>query len=69
MYQVGIDVGSSAAKAVVMEGKTILKKVLLSTGFSSRQTADHIYDLLAEAGFTEENARYVATGYGRVSVP
>ena len=73
MYQVGIDVGSSAAKAVVMEGKTILKKVLLSTGFSSRQTADQIYDLLAEAGFTKENARYVAaivaTGYGRVSVP
>ena len=68
MYQVGIDIGSSAAKAVVMEGKTILKKVLLSTGFSSRQTADQIYDLLAEAGFTEENARYVATGYGRVSV-
>lgn len=43
--------------------------MLLSTGFSSRQTADQIYDLLVEAGFTEENARYVATGYGRVSVP
>ncbi len=69
MYQVGIDIGSSAAKAVVMEGGTILKKVLLATGFSSRETADQIYRLLAGEGITAENARYVATGYGRVSVP
>lgn len=69
MYQVGIDIGSSAAKAVVMEGETILKKILLSTGFSSRETADQIYRQLAGEGITAENARYVATGYGRVSVP
>ena len=69
MYQVGIDIGSSAAKAVVLEGETVKRTILLGTGFSSRQTAEEIYRLLEAEGITEENARYVATGYGRVSVP
>ena len=43
MYQVGIDIGSSAAKAVVMEGKTILEKVLAEHGIF--QQADSGSDL------------------------
>lgn len=69
MYQVGIDIGSSAAKAVVMEENQVIRKLLLATGFSSRRTADEIYETLEQEGITKENARYVATGYGRVSVP
>lgn len=69
MYQVGIDIGSSAAKAAVLKDGAILRTILLSTGFSSRETADQIYQMLASDGITRENARYVATGYGRVSVP
>lgn len=69
MYQVGIDIGSSAAKAVVMENGAVIKTLLLSTGFNSRNTADEIYDMLAADGITKENSVYVATGYGRISVP
>ena len=69
MYQVGIDIGSSAAKVAVIENGKIIKTLLLSTGFSSRKTADDIYRELEKDGITKDNAKYVATGYGRVSVP
>ena len=69
MYQVGIDIGSSTAKAVVMREGKILETLLLDTGFSSRKTADEIYRSFSEKGITRENALYVATGYGRISVP
>ena len=69
MYQVGIDIGSSAAKAAVMEENRVVRTLLLATGFSSRRTADEIYEKLEGEGITKQNARYVATGYGRVSVP
>lgn len=69
MYQVGIDIGSSAAKVVVLNNNEIVKTILLNTGFSSRKIADEVYEMLAAEGITKENARYVATGYGRISVP
>lgn len=69
MYQVGIDIGSTAAKAVVISDGTIIKTILMSTGFSSRQTADEIYKILENDGINKDNSVYVATGYGRVSVP
>lgn len=69
MYQVGIDIGSSAAKTAVINEGEVVKTILLNTGFSSRNTADTIYEMLEKEGITKENAKYVATGYGRVSVP
>ena len=69
MYQVGIDIGSTAAKAVVISNGIIIKTILLSTGFSSRKTADEIYKILENDGINKDNSVYVATGYGRVSVP
>ena len=69
MYQVGIDIGSSAAKVAVMENGAVIKTLLLSTGFNSRNTADEIYETLKADGITKKNAAYVATGYGRISVP
>ncbi len=69
MYQVGIDIGSSSAKTAVLKGGEIIKTILLDTGFSSRKVADEIYAMLETEGITRENAGYVATGYGRVSVP
>jgi len=59
MYQVGIDIGSSAAKAAVIKDGEIVKTLLLSTGFSSRKTADEIYEMLEADGITKENAKYV----------
>lgn len=69
MYMVGIDIGSSAAKVAVMKDGEVVKTLLLPTGFSSRKTADEIYEVLEKEGIHKENARYVATGYGRISVP
>lgn len=69
MYQVGIDIGSSAAKVVVMENNHVIKTLLKDTGFSSRKVAEEIYDVLAAEGISKENAKYVATGYGRIAVP
>lgn len=69
MYQVGIDIGSSAAKVAVINNGEVVKTLLMDTGFSSRKVADEIYNLLEAEGITKKNARYVATGYGRISVP
>ncbi len=69
MYQVGIDIGSSAAKVAVIKEGEVVKTILLDTGFSSRKVADDIYAMLESEGITKENAKYVATGYGRISVP
>ena len=69
MYQVGIDIGSTAAKAAVIQNGTVVKTILMNTGFSSRQTADEIYEILERDGINKENAVYAATGYGRISVP
>ena len=69
MYQVGIDIGSSAAKVAVMENGEVIKTLLLNTGFSSKKTAEEIYEMLEKDGINKENAKYVATGYGRISVP
>ena len=69
MYQVGIDIGSSAAKAVVMNEGEVVRTLLLNTGFNSRKTAEEIYETFKNEWITKENARYVATGYGRISVP
>ena len=37
MYQVGIDIGSSAAKTAVIKDGEVVKTYLLNTGFSSRK--------------------------------
>lgn len=69
MYQVGIDIGSSAAKVAVLRENQVMKTLLLDTGFNSRKTAETIFEKLEQEGITKENAAYVATGYGRISVP
>ncbi|WP_312812605.1 acyl-CoA dehydratase activase [Sedimentibacter sp.] len=71
MYNVGIDIGSTAAKAVIMseDKKEIIHKLLMPTGWSSKETADMILDWMNERGVNTENSCITATGYGRVSVP
>ena len=69
MYQVGIDIGSSAAKTAVIKDGEVIKTYLLNTGFSSRKTAEDIYRMREKDGIHKDNAAYVATGYGRISVP
>lgn len=61
MLYAGIDIGSTASKAVVMnDGKDeILARKLMPSGWNGRETA----------GCRREELRITATGYGRVSVP
>lgn len=66
-YFVGIDIGSTASKVVVLCDGAIADAFVIPTGWNGRETARQIYDILAGKGYTE-HMRCVATGYGRVSV-
>lgn len=69
-YNIGIDIGSTCAKTIVLdENKQIIHRLLQPTGWSSVETAQAIHDKLTELGVEWENAAVVATGYGRISVP
>ena len=69
MYYIGIDIGSTASKVVVLGDKEM--KFVLPTGWNSKETAQIIKNKLLEEGIDVENkeqAKVVATGYGRISV-
>ncbi|MDR1732330.1 MAG: acyl-CoA dehydratase activase [Synergistaceae bacterium] len=72
---IGVDIGSTAAKAVVLgEDGTILFKAAIPTGWSSSEAAKSLWTAMEEMEKAEKkpltaDARAVATGYGRVSVP
>ena len=66
-YAIGIDIGSTCAKAVVLDGdRRILERALLPTGWSSVETAEKLKEVLAP---WLPEAVTVATGYGRACVP
>ncbi|MDY2626868.1 MAG: acyl-CoA dehydratase activase [Lachnospiraceae bacterium] len=69
MYQVGIDMGSSATKTVLMENGELLGSWMQPTGYSTLETSQQIFQMLKEQGISKENARFAATGYGRISIP
>ncbi len=71
MYCVGIDIGSTAAKVIVMpeDCQDVLYHLLMPTGWSSKETAFSIKKWLNERNITFDNSHITATGYGRVSVP
>lgn len=67
---VGIDIGSTATKAVVADAcGNIAYKLVMPTGFSSVEVAEQVRGQLADAGFDTTELPVVATGYGRVAVP
>lgn len=70
MYNIGIDIGSTSAKVVVIDAqRNIIHKEVTPTGWNSKETAENIYKKLNSMGIVSENSNIVATGYGRVSVP
>ena len=71
MLYAGIDIGSTASKAVVMnDGKDeILARKLMPSGWNGRETAETLLAWLLSLGCAREELRITATGYGRVSVP
>lgn len=71
-YRIGIDIGSTAAKAAVVDEEGLLVHALvMPTGYSSVDAAERLRASLVEAGYdpADEGARCVATGYGRIAVP
>ena len=70
MKFIGIDIGSTCAKTVVMnENKEIVLEFVQPTGWSSVDTAEEIRKKLMENDADPAENVCVATGYGRVSVP
>ncbi len=69
-YGVGIDIGSTCAKTVGMSADgEIIWRDLRPTGWSSVETAEAIRKDLPDVLKEGSSVRFVATGYGRVSVP
>lgn len=64
---VGIDIGSTASKTVILDGTGIVDSFVLPTGWNGRETAGTIYAKLEEKGYASD-MRCVATGYGRICV-
>lgn len=72
MNYIGIDIGSTCAKTVVLnEKKEIIQEFVQPTGWSSIDTAEEILQKLklAGIGLSDNSSCCVATGYGRISVP
>ena len=72
MVGIGIDIGSTAAKAAVVEtDNAVAWTCVMPTGYSSVDAAERLRGELAAAGYdvTGDDVRVVATGYGRVAVP
>lgn len=72
MNYIGIDIGSTCAKTVVLnEKKEFIQEFVQPTGWSSVDTAEEIRQKLEFAGInlSNESSHCVATGYGRISVP
>lgn len=67
---IGIDIGSTSAKAVVLDehGAPVFT-CIRPTGWSSAEAADGLCGELTAAGFDPTGIACVATGYGRLNVP
>jgi predicted CoA-substrate-specific enzyme activase len=67
----GIDIGSRAAKAVIMSNGSIISSVIRDTGPESVKTSETtMAEALKGTGLALDDMSYVvATGYGRVLVP
>ncbi len=68
MIGIGIDIGSTAAKAAVVDGEgSVSWTCVQPTGFSSVDAAERLREALAAAGYdvAADDVRVIATGYGR----
>ena len=70
IYTLGIDIGSTASKCVMLkDGKEIVAKSLIAVGAGTSGPQRAIAEVLEKAGKTEADMAYtLATGYGRNSL-
>lgn len=71
MFTMGIDIGSTSSKAVILEdGIRVVARKVIEAGIGSEGPDRVFADALSEAGITrEEITRVMATGYGRMTFP
>ncbi len=71
MIFAGIDIGSRAAKVVIMKDNAIISSAITDTGPESVKTAYKVIGMaLEKPGLSLDDITYtVATGYGRILVP
>lgn len=68
MRTIGIDSGSVATKGVLYDGKDVVDRILIPTGWSPRDSAREALDtLLARNGLSGVDF-VVGTGYGRITM-
>ena len=69
MYTLGIDIGSTACKAIILkDGKEIVGQSLIQTGTGTSGPGRAYEGVLENAGLKEEDISYtVVTGYGRMT--
>lgn len=68
MYSIGIDSGSVATKGILYNGKKVVKKIILPTGWAPKETSAQIYQQLIQ-GISKDNIKNViGTGYGRINM-
>jgi predicted CoA-substrate-specific enzyme activase len=70
MYAIGLDVGSTSAEAVILDGNRMVAYTIVDTGYNSRRAADlALGRALGAAGIDRSQVGpLVATGYGRIAV-
>ena len=70
IFTMGIDVGSTASKCVILrDGSELVAKSLVAVGTGTSGPARAIAEVLQSAGMAREEMNYVlATGYGRNSL-
>ena len=71
IYTLGIDIGSTASKCVILKnGEEIVAKSLISVGAGTSGPQRAIEEVLSNAGMTKDQMDFtLATGYGRNSLP
>src|SRR5574341_377445 len=70
MYDAGLDIGSTSAEAVILDGDCMVASSITDTGYNSRRAADMALDqALSSCGLAREHlGPVIATGYGRIAV-
>lgn len=70
MYTLGIDIGSTSSKAVILDhGKQIVRKALVSAGTGTSGPTQVLENLFADQKIQQKDiVKTVVTGYGRMSL-
>ena len=71
MYTMGIDVGSSSSKAVILrDGSEVVAEAVVQAGTGSSGPGRVLEEIAARSGLKVQDMAFIlATGYGRSNLP